>query len=239
MMPDVSTHRVIHAPKVRGSQLQSDWSNLGLMRFFSCVVVVCCASSASWAQATGTWTGYVNGWVKDQPQHVAPFIPGQFTKWRISAEQQQYLLWRQWTAQEAFVAQQYAQQTLQTAAAAQRELALQERVQRAELEVREQQLAREKEAHLQQLMAQQVVTQQQQALAEQQQREAEAARAAAESQLRQLEQERQQKAAREVARAAVVSAEAAARPREKGPDIHRWVDEEGVVHYSTRAKPSP
>ena len=25
-------------------------------------------------------------------------------------------------------------------------------------------------------------------------------------------------------------------PAEKGPDIHRWIDEDGVVHYSTKRR---
>ena len=99
---------------------------------------------------------------------------------------------------------------------------------------RERERARAAEAQL--LAQQQAIAMQQQLLAQQQQQalmEEQARLAEREAKAKQLELEQKALAEKEAAR---LRAEEDARPRVKGPDIHRWVDEEGVVHYSTKPR---
>ncbi len=190
------------------------------------------SSSASLAQQ-GVWTGYVNGW-QSTPTPVAVH-PMALTVQTPAYRQLEFLSRSGYGY--GYVAPGYfpsfPQDDEQAAQAAQY-AAQQEQAAKQRRYEREQALAAEAQllAQQQQLAAQQqlIAQQQQQALME------ELARISArEAQLRQAEAEQKLLAEREAER---LRAEAqAAKPCEKGPDIHRWVDEEGVIHYSTRPRP--
>lgn len=208
------------------------------------------SASAAFAQAwvgnvnsssttqSGVWTGYVNGWVRD-PVRVTPVLDtvGRPT---LTKRQRDSLALQQLAAQQNFFAtQSYLQ--MQDLAARQSEqqatqLARQEEL-AAERRRAEQEQALAAEAQL--LAQQQQLAVQQQLLAQQQQQAAaeELARVAErEARLKLLEAEQKLLVEREAGRLAQARAEADAKPREKGPDIHRWVDEDGVVHYSTKPR---
>lgn len=197
------------------------------------------SSALAFAQPVpGSWGGYVGGWVNDPPR--TPVTGAYRRPPQLTPQQQQSLALQQLAAQQAFFAQQnYVQ--VQQVAARQQEFAAQQLAAQQELAAWQARQAREQElAHQEQLLAQQQqLAVQQQLLAQQQQRAAadELARLAERSEkVKQVEAEQQALAAREAARLALARSEADAKPKEKGPDIHRWVDEDGVVHYSTRAK---
>ncbi len=210
------------------------------MRF--ALIATCLLSVSTFAQSTGgVWTGYVNGWVNDTPRTTVRWptrFDGVYRAPVASAQQYQY-----WAAQQLAAQQIVVQQTF---ALEQQRIAM-----------------REREATEKALAVQQELLQQEQALAEQRVQLAEKQRLAAERELA-VQQEKlaeaqasaaaqlaaaaaqQHAAAAQLANAnalaAVASApkgeerraDSAARPAEKGPDIHRWVDEAGVVHLSTK-----
>lgn len=193
---------------------------------------------SAWAQSPGggAWTGYVNGWVPDQPRvarvpyalpYVAPYVTWPYPTEPVMVAPPAWGsgTWRQRHRDEeaATLARAMADQAdadrrareaeaLRRAAddAAARELA----AQRATQELAAQQLALQQAA--QELAAQRLAAQ-------------EAALKLAEQKA--AEQRAQQLAEQDAAAAKKV----AAAPVEKGPDVYRWVDDEGVVHYSTRA----
>ena len=200
------------------------------------------AGSVCFAQpVAGQWTGYVNGWVRDTPRFSNPIpFDGSPRLPRLTPQQAQYLALQQVASQQFFYAQQNAVQ-LQQASVRQQELAAAQFAAQQDLAAQQRQAAREAQlaAEAQLLAQQQALAVQQQILAQQQQQAAaeELARIAArEEKVKAAEAEQKLEAEREAARLALARAEADARPREKGPDIHRWVDEDGVVHYSTRPK---
>jgi|GEM_PF-4839786 septal ring factor EnvC (AmiA/AmiB activator) len=186
----------------------------------------------------GTWTGYVNGWVPDtSPRPVMPLSVGPVRRPVLTPQQQQVIVWSQWAAQQQYLAQQTLLERQKEDARAREAdaLAAQQR-----LTAQQDVLIQQQQAAQAQLLAQQaqLAAQQQQLLAQQQQRDAELTLARLEEEKAQaLKKEREEKerevAAREAARLELARAEAS-KPGEKGPDIHRWVDEDGVVHYSTR-----
>ena len=202
------------------------------------ILIVGCvlwASGALAQQGPGVWSGYVNGWVADatrsgtfQRGFDAVRIP------RLSRQEQQVLVLQSLAANSAFLAQQNYVQLQQVTAQQQEQLA-QQQAQAAQQRQYEYERSLASEAQL--LAQQQQLAVQQQLLAQQQQQAAAevlARVAEREAKVKVLEAEQKLLAEREAARQALARAEADAKPREKGPDIHRWVDDEGVVHYSTR-----
>lgn len=199
-------------------------------------------ASVSLAQnVPGAWGGYVTGWTSDSPRYDTR-LPRDFDLRRpvLTREQRNYLALQQLAAQQAFFAQQnYVQ--LSAAQARQQELAAQQLVQQQELIAEQRRAAKEQElAAQQQLLAQQqAIAVQQQILAQAQQQAAaeERARVAErEEKLEQTQAQLKEQAEQEAARLALARAEADAKPKVKGPDIHRWVDGDGVVHYSTKPR---
>lgn len=204
------------------------------------LVSVLVASGALAQPVPGSWGGYVSGWVSDAPRLTPRPFDGPIRTPRLTRQQREYLALQQLAAQQAFFAQQSFVQLAQVSAR-QEALAAQQVAHQQELAAEQRRLAREQD-----LAAQEQLLAQQQQLAVQQQLLAQAQQQAAaeelartqerEAKLRQLEQEQRLELEREANRLAVARAEADAKPREKGPDIHRWVDEDGVVHYSTKPK---
>ena len=202
-------------------------------------LIVGCFLSASVALAQpvpGVWSGYVNGWVSDA-QHSGSLALGFNARHRVprlTLQQQQVLVLQSIAAQQAFVTQQNYVQLQQVAAQQQEQLAQQQAL---ATQQRQYEYERSLGSEAQLLAQQQQLAVQQQLLAQQQQQAAaeELARVAErESKVKLVEAEQKLLAEREAARQALARAEADAKPREKGPDIHRWVDDDGVVHYSTR-----
>lgn len=188
----------------------------------------------------GVWGGYVTGWQPSSSGPAVRLLPAPalqaFQVQRLQA--QQWWAWQRFTTTQVALAQQLARPRSDEETRA-------EEVARAALQAelaREQQRVTEQQALLaeQRLAAQQEALRLQQQLLEQARERTEAARQAlVDEQLhraRQREAEQALEAEREALRKATERAEAAAKPRTKGPDIHRWVDEDGVVHYSTRPK---
>ena len=201
-----------------------------------CVV----ASSAFAQQRSGSWGGYVSGWVYDQP------APSFFIGNRNLAAERSPRMYTQtvnpyWAAQAVVAQQLVVQQTFveEQARVARRErdaddLAI---LTREQLVAEQQALAdqRVQLAQQQRLIAERELAAQQQKLASAQEATAQQLATAAE----------QQHAAAQQLAAAISArqkekedderrAEFASKPREKGPDIYRWTDEEGVVHLSTK-----
>jgi hypothetical protein len=182
----------------------------------------------------GVWGGYVTGW-QSTPQ-PAPMLLDAAPVRRPTRAQREAIALSQIAAQQAYFANQNYVQLQQVAAQQQAQLARQEQLAAEQRRVQEEQAAAAEEAIL---VQRQQLAMQQQLLAQQQQQAAaeELARVAErEAKLRQLEAEQKLMAEREAQRLAQLRAEEDAKPREKGPDIHRWVDEDGVVHYSTKPR---
>lgn len=208
----------------------------------------CLVLSASVALAQnvpGTWGGYVTGWTTSQPRSTFGFrdLTPSTRRPTLTERQRQYLVLQQLAAQQAFFATQNYVQLQQVSARQERqeEVRLQQLVAQQELAAEQRRQSREQELAAQQLL----LTQQQQLAVQQQLLAQQQAQAAAEElarlaerdeKLARLEAAHQQQLEAEAARLALARAAADARPREKGPDIHRWVDEDGVVHYSTKPK---
>lgn len=182
----------------------------------------------------GSWGGYVSGWTPS-PTYSMPVrtIDGPLVNRRaVNTQAQQLYVLSQLQAQSAFLSQQnYVERQREKEAdalAAQQRLAAQQ----------DALLAQQQAAQAQLFAQQQLLAAQQQQLLAQQQRDADLARARAEEDRaalakKELELKERELAAREAERVELARAEAS-KPREKGPDIHRWVDSDGVVHYSTR-----
>ena len=205
------------------------------------LVSVLSASVCVAQQGPGTWGGYVSGWVTDSPRYgTFPGLDVEPRRVSLTQRQRDYLMLQQLFGQQAFFAQQnYVQ--LQQVSARQEELGGQQLAQQHEFAAQQRRQARDQElAAQEQLLAQQQqLAVQQQLLAQQQQQAAteELVRVAArEAKLKELEAEQKLHVEREAQRLSLARAEADARPPEKGPDIHRWVDEDDVVHYSTKPR---
>ena len=202
------------------------------------VGLVLLSSVALAQQGPGVWSGYVNGWVPDAPRFST--LPRGFDLGvrvpRLTRQQQQVLALQAIAAQSAFIAQQNYVQLQQVTTQQQEQLAQQQVI---AAQQRQYEYERSLASEAQLLAQQQQLAVQQQMLAQQQQQAAveELARVAErEAKVKLLEAEQKVLAEREAARQALARAEADAKPREKGPDIHRWVDDDGVVHYSTRPR---
>jgi hypothetical protein len=177
----------------------------------------------------GVWGGYVTGWQNAPPVFVNRYVGNTQLQpvVRPTFVAPSYGYYGGWPVYSSFQADdELERQKEQARAAQQQAIAMQQ-----EQYERERERARAAEAQL--LAQQQQLAMQQQLLAQQQQQALmeEQARLAAREAKAQLEQKAM--AEKEAAR---VRAEEDARPREKGPDIHRWVDEDGVVHYSTKPR---
>ncbi len=201
-------------------------------------------SSMAFAQE-GVWTGYVNGWVKTGPQQPVSLNNGGLIRTDRATRQQQAQL-AQWYAWQQYAAGQYFMTQQVLAAEKARQEA--EAVSRADEAALHLELAREQEraaaarAELdrQQAAAQQEQLRLQQQLLEQERERAEEARRAlaVEEAQRALQREAERKLEeeRETLRRALARVEEEAKPREPGPQIHKWVDEDGVTHFSTRPR---
>lgn len=182
----------------------------------------------------GVWSGYVNGW-QSTPQPAPVFLDPPLVRKPTRAQREAIAL-SQIAAQQAFFANQNYVQLQQVAAQQREQLARQEELAAEQRRIQEEQAAAAEEAIL---VQRQQLALQQQLLAQQQQQAAaeELARVAErEAKLRQIEAEQKLMAEKEAQRIAQARAEEDAKPREKGPDIHRWVDDDGVVHYSTKPR---
>ncbi|MGV3624185.1 MAG: DUF4124 domain-containing protein [Archangium sp.] len=209
------------------------------MRLFLLASVV--ISGSALAQQQGVWTGYVNGWQPASSSHYDPSrtFPRTYPVVRVTPQQQQWWAWQQ---SQIFLQQQYSQEQAKRQAeeTARAEAAAQVALQ-AEL-AREQQRAADAQAALaqQQWNAQQEQLKLQQQLLEQERERTETARRALQEEEQQRacqrDAEKKVEAEREELRRALARAEEDAKPREKGPDIYKWVDEEGVTHISTRPR---
>ncbi len=201
--------------------------------------LVCVAAGLAgpaFAQNNGVWTGYVRGWVNDSPPPAVPrygidgYGPPRVTLTPAGAAV---------VAQSYYAQQLYNEQLLLTQRqAAEREArreAEREAAAQAALEARRQVIQEQARLLEQQWLAARQEALQQQKLAAATQEAAAAQVAAAQALAAQqlaaatAEREREEKE-REARR----QAELAAKPREKGPDIYRWVDDDGVVHLSTK-----
>lgn len=197
------------------------------------------SASLSFAQnVPGSWGGYVSGWVSDAPRPSALVLRGSvdLQRPRLTAQQQQYLAVQALAAQQYFFAQQNYVQLQDIASRQQERLAQQQYlVEQQRRQAREEELAAQEQLLVQQqqlaLQQQQLAQQQQQAAAEELARVSKRA-----EKLKQFEAEQKVQTEGDAARRALARAEADAKPREKGPDIHRWVDDDGVVHYSTKPR---
>lgn len=194
-------------------------------------------SSLAFAQYEngGVWTGYVGGWKPNyQPQPVrgglvtvpsqADRVNAQWQWWQMANIQSQWALQaelqRRTASEQALAAQQ-----AEAARAYQLEQARQAQVDA------ERRLAAEREAMLQrQLDEERRLTAEKELLALQR---LEAERAAAAAAVAKANAE---KAAQQAA--PVVASREDDKPSTPGNDIYRWVDDEGVVHYSTRVPDS-
>lgn len=193
-------------------------------------------------QSTGVWTGYVNGWVGNTRVQSPGFQDRTSIDPRTRQQVQQNIAAQQYLATQFYFAQ---QQQAQRAKEEREEAARAEAAEQARLQAQveyEQQRAEEARAELerQQWAQQQERLQHERELLQQERERAEAARdaLAKEEQQRAAQREAEQKleAEREQLRQALARAEDDAKPREKGPEIYRWVDENGVTHLSTKPR---
>jgi hypothetical protein len=191
----------------------------------------------SGGQSNGTWTGYVNGWVGNKQVQVR-------TPVSVTTNQQVYPNY----AQQNYVAAQmmYAQQQNDARAREAKDQAARDAVEQARLQAQvnyEQQRADEARAELerQQYAAQQDQLKHERELLAQERDRTEAARVALarDEQVRASQREAEQKleAEREQLRQALAKVEEDSKPREKGPEIYKWVDDDGVTHLSTSPRP--
>lgn len=185
----------------------------------------------------GTWTGYVNGWVPDSRPSTPLFFDSTTLPRRtprISEQERRAVVYSQLLAQQAF----FTQQTLAA------QVKDQERQREADALAAQQRLVEQQQALIQQQQAAQaqLLAEQQQLAAERERLRVEQERQAleteraklAEVRSRALEEERAAKEREVAAREAARLAQARADDGKPGPQIHRWVDADGVVHYSTR-----
>jgi hypothetical protein len=187
-------------------------------------------TAASAQQVQGTWTGYVNGWVPDARPTAPRYVDR--TTIRLTEQQRQAWIYNQLVAQQAFFAQQ--------AIAAQSKEA--ERQRESEARAAELRLYEQQQALIQQQQAAQaqLLAEQQLLAAEREKLRLEEERKALEAARARLveEQERAAKNALAAQEEAKKVTAVAAPPRDDtpGPPIHKWVDEEGVTHFSTRPR---
>jgi pyruvate/2-oxoglutarate dehydrogenase complex dihydrolipoamide acyltransferase (E2) component len=196
-------------------------------------------SSAAFAQYEngGVWTGYVGGW-KPNPQPV--FTGGGLLPHRpaVTTWSNQVSNWQLWQLAQVQAQSQWAiQAELQRQTAAQQAAAQQqaeaaraselEQARQAQLEA-ERRLAAERAAMLQQQLETERRLAADKELFAMQRLEAERAAAAA-------AKANAEKAAQPPP---VVASRDDDKPSTPGNDIYRWVDDEGVVHYSTRVPDS-
>ena len=203
------------------------------------LLTLCVVGFSAFAQPrSGTYGGYISGWAYDserpsfyvgnynlaptyvpRPQPVNPYWASQ----AIAA--QQLIVQQSYVEEQARVARR-EREANDRAILAQEQLAAEQQAladQRVQL-AQQQRLIAERELATQQLKlaaAQESAAKQLAAAADQQ-------RAAAEQMA--IASAARQKEKEDDAR----KAELASRPHEKGPDIYRWTDEEGVVHLSTK-----
>ncbi len=198
------------------------WPTLWRMRPLLLAALLC--SAPALAQEAGVWKGYVQGFVAHPRPFQGPWASGRRPPSQprdAEALLAERLLWQQ------FLVQQYVLQ-----------LAAQQQVLEArQLHLAEQQVQREQ-------LAAQELAERAQALAE---REQALAQLAAQPRAPPAPPPAPPPPAPvAVAPPAPPPApttleaprplEAAPGPREKGPEVHRWVDEEGTIHYSTLRK---
>jgi hypothetical protein len=178
----------------------------------------------------GVWGGYVTGW-QSSPTYVNRYVGNTQV---IPAVRPTFVApaygYYGWPAYSSFQSDEYVEQQREQARVAQQQaIAMQQ-----EQAERECECARAAEAQM--VAQQQAIALQQQMLAQQQQQ------ALMEAQARLAEREALAKQQAELEQKALAEKEAArareedAKPREKGPDIHRWVDDDGVVHLSTKPR---
>jgi len=202
------------------------------MRSLMLVCVMFTSVASAQTEAGGVWTGYVGGWKPDRSAVVTGSrvrvpdwthnVPA-WQWWQMASIQQQWALQaevQRRQAQEAADAQR-ARQAWEAAEEERRQEASRaelERVRLAQLE-EERRLAAEREAALQR----QLETER---------------RLAAEKELLAMQRLEAERAAARVAVAPAPKPAEPERPTTPGNDVYRWVDAEGVVHYSTRVPDS-
>lgn len=208
------------------------------------LLTLCLVGSSGWAQQrSGSWGGYVSGWAADQQRpsffvgnrnlaaEYAPrvSVPTVNPYWAAQAIAAQQLVVQQTYVEEQARVARREREASERAMLAQEQLAAEQQAladQRVQL-AQQQRLIAERELAAQQLKlasAQESAALQLAAATEQQRAVTQQlAAATATSAARQKEKEDDER-----------RAELSSKPREKGPDIYRWTDEEGVVHLSTR-----
>jgi hypothetical protein len=208
------------------------------MRALTLALVSCSSVAFAQYENGGVWTGYVGGW---KPNTQPGFIGGGVVPFRpaVTTAPNQVPNWQLWQlaqvqaqGQWAIQAEMQRQTAVQLAAAQQQAEAARahelEQARQAQLEA-ERRLAAERAAMLQQQLETERRLAAEKELFAMQRLEAERAAAAAAA-----------KASAEKAAqpAPVVASRDDDKPSTPGNDIYRWVDDEGVVHYSTRVPDS-
>ncbi|MDX2014496.1 MAG: DUF4124 domain-containing protein [Myxococcaceae bacterium] len=196
------------------------------------------ASSLAFGQYEngGVWTGYVGGWKPNHQPTPSRVVLPSWTNGTTQADRNAQ--WQWW--QMANIQSQWALQAeLQRRTASEQAIAAQqaeaarayqlEQARQAQLDA-ERRLAAEREAMLQrQLEEERRLTAEKELLAMQR---LEAERASAAAAVAKANAEKAAQAPQ------VVASREEEKPATPGNDIYRWVDEEGVVHYSTRVPDS-
>jgi hypothetical protein len=210
------------------------------------LALVACLATPALAQP-GVWTGYVGGWKYDPPQQVLPlrvFTQGSLPRERTASERERAraaiarvplvvpvasYFPSDWGGDTQLAAQREELQREQEA------LAQEQARMQAELADRERRLAEEQAAAQRALLAQQQRLAEQQRVAREQaaQSEALAERERAAASERQAAEEERLRQEQTTERATQARAE----PKAASPEIHHWVDADGVEHYSTRPPP--
>lgn len=186
---------------------------------------------------SGVWTGYVNGW-QWTPQANTVWLgsnPWLRTTTPLRPRDRTAIIWSQIAAQNAYFSQMnLVERQKENARREEQDLALRKMaLDQQERALAQQQLEQAWQAAEQQRLAAQAERRQTE-LATKAADDARAQLAAAQLSLQQKElelslaQREKEIAARE--------AERLARPRTPGPAIYKWVDEDGVMHISTKKK---
>ncbi|MCA2981969.1 MAG: DUF4124 domain-containing protein [Myxococcaceae bacterium] len=199
------------------------------MRLLGLTVVLFGGLAAAQHEGGGVWTGYVGGW---RPNHVVPqplsagraptLDERRLAQWQWWQMANLQTHWAMQTEFQRRAAAEQAQAERQAEAAQAFEL---EQARRAQADA-ERRLALEREAALQRQLDDARRLAAERELVTLQRLEAERATAAAA-----LAKANAEKAA---PAPAVLAAREDAKPATPGNEIYRWVDDEGVVHYSTR-----
>lgn len=209
------------------------------MRF--ALLTLCLVGSSGWAQPrSGSWGGYVSGWAADQ-QRPSFYIGNRNLAAEYAPRVSVLTVNPYWAAQAVAAQQLIVQQTYveEQARVARREREASERAMLAQEQLAAEQQAladqRVQLAQQQRLIAERELAAQQLKLAYAQESAAQQLAAAAEQQRAAAQQVATATAARQKEKEDDErKAELASKPREKGPDIYRWTDDEGVVHLSTK-----